>query len=422
MNVRNLCWSNISSAHWWSSRTINHVMFKVGPYKDIMSQLHDEIRLLISLIVVRFNSSKLCSVVTQQNSEREYFDATRNPSPPEEERHISNCGWVPMEGGNFDRPKEKRSSSFGPLSIIRLSPSPLARTPSPTPPEYENADNERSTAYQRGVYHGWNAATYNNRGVPERLEQNVEINLAEAYEKIQVPQFGTNRPAIFLHDFKQNVTAIVDVMGKRCFLKQLDRTTVEQPRNFIKMLRGMDNSASVSSASRVVRETFRVGSPLNQDDLMAIGSFLISRHCSYRPTFMLTKTDEVNKIKRRMTREARNPQDNLEKERLEFASMGSDNVEVDTIDLWVPWSLNWGSIKHSSWLLLEKNFIVYATSVTYLITRFFTSVSFIFRILVMLGLTVVAVSDNPRDTYSHYDYSMPQIRVRAAATPPRKTV
>ena len=40
------------------------------------------------------------------------------------------------------RPKEKRSSSFGPLSIIRLSPSPLARTPSPSP-EYDNAENER---------------------------------------------------------------------------------------------------------------------------------------------------------------------------------------------------------------------------------------------------------------------------------------
>ncbi|KHJ96725.1 hypothetical protein OESDEN_03300 [Oesophagostomum dentatum] len=68
--------------------------------------------------------------------------ASTPTAPPAKERDISNSGWVPMEGGNFDRPKE-RSSSFGPLSIIRLSPSPLARTPSPTFPE--NGSSERKT-------------------------------------------------------------------------------------------------------------------------------------------------------------------------------------------------------------------------------------------------------------------------------------
>lgn len=36
-----------------------------------------------------------------------------------------------------------------------------------------------SSAYKRGVYHGWNAASYNSHGVPQRLEQNVEINPEE---------------------------------------------------------------------------------------------------------------------------------------------------------------------------------------------------------------------------------------------------
>lgn len=67
---------------------------------------------------------------------------------PPEERDISNRGWIASPNSNFDKPrKEKRSSSFGPLSIIRLSPSPLARTPSPTPPEYENYENERSVFF-----------------------------------------------------------------------------------------------------------------------------------------------------------------------------------------------------------------------------------------------------------------------------------
>ncbi|KAK6725973.1 hypothetical protein RB195_004347 [Necator americanus] len=65
---------------------------------------------------------------------------TTPTAPPNKEQDISNSGWVPMEGGRFDRPKKERSSSFGPLSIIRLSPSPLARTPTPTLPDQGNAE------------------------------------------------------------------------------------------------------------------------------------------------------------------------------------------------------------------------------------------------------------------------------------------
>ncbi|CAI4233316.1 unnamed protein product [Auanema sp. JU1783] len=280
-----------------------------------------------------------------------------SPNSPPDERHISNCGWVPMEGGNFDRPKEKRSSSFGPLSIIRLSPSPLARTPSPSPPDYDSVDPERrfrkctkvmlllcilmgvgmgtgfffyqksliNAAYKKGIYHGWNAAVYNNRGVPEKLEQNVEVNQDQAYEKIDVPRFGSNRPAVFLHDFKQNLTAIVDVMGKRCFVKQLDRSTVAAPRNIIEMLRGMESSSNPSSVSRVVRETFRVGEQLNEEQLDSLGSFVITRHCQYRPVYMLQKTGDAQDARR-----FRRASETLES--LDFASMGGDAVEVDTIE------------------------------------------------------------------------------------------
>uniref|UniRef100_A0A0K0D7Q6 Secreted protein n=1 Tax=Angiostrongylus cantonensis TaxID=6313 RepID=A0A0K0D7Q6_ANGCA len=113
-------------------------------------------------------------------------------TPPSEERCISNYGWVPMEGGNFDRPRENRNSLAGPLSIIRLSSSPLDRTPSPTLPEQENGGNKRRSyfspallfchtrlvrwAYKEATYPGWNAAIYRNHGLLQRSEENVEIN------------------------------------------------------------------------------------------------------------------------------------------------------------------------------------------------------------------------------------------------------
>ncbi|KAK6725972.1 hypothetical protein RB195_004347 [Necator americanus] len=85
---------------------------------------------------------------------------TTPTAPPNKEQDISNSGWVPMEGGRFDRPKKERSSSFGPLSIIRLSPSPLARTPTPTLPDQGNAEKKTRFAYKEGVDHGRIAAKY----------------------------------------------------------------------------------------------------------------------------------------------------------------------------------------------------------------------------------------------------------------------
>ena len=39
-------------------------------------------------------------------------------------------------------------------------------------------------------------------GRSERLEERVEIDPDNLYEKIEVPRFGNNRPAVFVHDFR----------------------------------------------------------------------------------------------------------------------------------------------------------------------------------------------------------------------------
>lgn len=46
----------------------------------------------------------------------------------------------------------------------------------------------------------------------ERLKQNVEINAYENYEKIEVPEFGANHPAMFVHDFKQVCPTVVVIV------------------------------------------------------------------------------------------------------------------------------------------------------------------------------------------------------------------
>jgi hypothetical protein len=52
---------------------------------------------------------------------------------------------------------------------------------------------------------------------------------------------------VFVHDFRKNVTAIVDVLGDRCFLKDLDRTLVSPPKNFIDLIQKMEASLEKKS-------------------------------------------------------------------------------------------------------------------------------------------------------------------------------
>lgn len=59
----------------------------------------------------------------------------------------------------------------------------------------------------RGVFqptfYGWCGTSFEEQGRAERLEQRLEIDPDEMYERIEVPKFGANRPAIFVHDFRQ---------------------------------------------------------------------------------------------------------------------------------------------------------------------------------------------------------------------------
>uniref|UniRef100_A0AC35GP54 Integral membrane protein 2 n=1 Tax=Panagrolaimus sp. PS1159 TaxID=55785 RepID=A0AC35GP54_9BILA len=67
--------------------------------------------------------------------------------------------------------------------------------------------------FQPKTFSGWCGTSFVDDGQPRHFAQEMEINPNELYEKIQVPKFGLNRPAVFVHDFRKNITAIVDVLG-----------------------------------------------------------------------------------------------------------------------------------------------------------------------------------------------------------------
>ncbi|CAD5234008.1 unnamed protein product [Bursaphelenchus xylophilus] len=162
---------------------------------------------------------------------------------------------------------------------------------------------------------------------PQRLEQKLEINQEELYERIQVPKFGINRPAVFVHDFRKNITAIVDILGERCFLKDLDRSLVAPPKNFIDLIQKMEKGYYAQNP-RVIRETYRVGDRLNPLELKGLGSAMVSKHCQGKEVFRLEKvapTPDERFYGQRRRRDAPNS--------LNFAVLTGENVELENIIL-----------------------------------------------------------------------------------------
>jgi len=121
----------------------------------------------------------------------------------------------------------------------------------------------------------------------ERLKQHFEVDPNFEYEKIEVPRFGFHRPAMFVHDFKQNLTAIVDLKGRRCFIKPLDRQRITPPQNLVDLVRKMEQGYYEQNTA-IIRERYVAGgTPLKPSQLRSLDSWMISQQCSSMTSYML---------------------------------------------------------------------------------------------------------------------------------------
>jgi len=145
--------------------------------------------------------------------------------------------------------------------------------------------------HRRPVFYGWCGTDYVEQDsvTAAKLQQHVEVDEEKEYERIDVPRFGPNRPATFIHDFRQNWTAIVDLMGGQCFLKPLDRRQISPPSSFIDLVRKME-SGYYEQNTAVIRERYTVRlPPLSAIELEDIGSTMITQHCTHITTFLLER-------------------------------------------------------------------------------------------------------------------------------------
>lgn len=117
------------------------------------------------------------------------------------------------------------------------------------------------------------------------FQEGIELDLEEEkYEKIEVPDFRDGRSGRFIHDFSNNLTGIIDITGRRCFVMPLNRKTVLPPRSMFDLLQKMwEGYYRVDT--QVVRQTMRVVTPpLN--DTKDVGGY-IGGECKGLPVYKL---------------------------------------------------------------------------------------------------------------------------------------
>jgi integral membrane protein 2B len=70
------------------------------------------------------------------------------------------------------------------------------------------------------------------------FQEDIEIqdDDSASFADISIPDFKDGRRGRFIHDFKNNLTTIVDHSAKRCFIYPLDRTSVLPPKSLAEVM------------------------------------------------------------------------------------------------------------------------------------------------------------------------------------------
>uniref|UniRef100_A0A1A9ZZA4 Integral membrane protein 2 n=1 Tax=Glossina pallidipes TaxID=7398 RepID=A0A1A9ZZA4_GLOPL len=93
-------------------------------------------------------------------------------------------------------------------------------------------------------------------------EAEMDLSDDESYTRVNVPEFEDGRAGRFIHDFKENQTAIIDPVANQCFVMPLDHETVLPPKSFNDLIDKMASGYYNVSTDRIPR-TMRVVTPLS---------------------------------------------------------------------------------------------------------------------------------------------------------------
>ncbi|XP_016992237.1 integral membrane protein 2B [Drosophila rhopaloa] len=108
----------------------------------------------------------------------------------------------------------------------------------------------------------------------------------EGYARVDVPDFKDGRRGRFMHDFKENQSAIIDTTTGRCFIMPLDRDTTLPPTSFVDLMKKMSTGYYNIDTERVRRQ-MRVVTPRITD--LSLISERIANECYDMKVYMMEK-------------------------------------------------------------------------------------------------------------------------------------
>jgi hypothetical protein len=121
---------------------------------------------------------------------------------------------------------------------------------------------------------------------PKDFEFDFELDLEQnEFESFELPEIFLGR---YMHDFKVNHTVIIDTLGKKCFLMNLDRNLIPAPKNVFDILLKM-REGDFDVDYEEIRKTYRVAGPALDHFKPSHGSF-IPEACGDKPTFRIEES------------------------------------------------------------------------------------------------------------------------------------
>lgn len=126
-----------------------------------------------------------------------------------------------------------------------------------------------------------------------REEIEMDMNENDSYAKVEVPDFKDGRHGRFMHDFKENQSAIIDIKTRRCFIMPLDRDTTLPPKTLSDLIKKMGTRYYNIDTERV-RHSMRVVTPAIED--LSTISERIANECFDMKVYKLEKITSGGKL------------------------------------------------------------------------------------------------------------------------------
>lgn len=125
------------------------------------------------------------------------------------------------------------------------------------------------------------------------MEEEVDIVEEDEMERIEVPRFDECRRSVVIHDFRMNLTVIVDNDDGECFLMDLDREHLSPPKSFAELIRKYTSGYYMPKVD-VIRRDYQIMQPALQD--LQFAGINIMMECTGYNTYRLEKREPIRQI------------------------------------------------------------------------------------------------------------------------------